>query len=109
MERGYEGGGNFRFENAVVMTRDPKSRLRWTADRHNQFVDVVTKLGGPDRESVRGLRMKEKSTDVTTPTIKGASAFLNLPELATVLPLPASNSPKDVQAAAAKAAAIKGR
>ncbi|KAI9089530.1 hypothetical protein K1719_029135 [Acacia pycnantha] len=49
--------------------------------------------------------MKEKSIDVTTPTSKGASAFLNFPKLATILPLPASNSPKDVQAAA-KAAAI---
>ncbi|KAI9102360.1 hypothetical protein K1719_023562 [Acacia pycnantha] len=50
--------------------------------------------------------MKEKSTDVAALTIKGASAFLNFLELATVLPLPAGNSPKDVQAAAAKASAI---
>ncbi|KAM7489322.1 hypothetical protein LguiB_026806 [Lonicera macranthoides] len=27
------------------MTRDPKPRLRWTADLHDRFVDAVTKLG----------------------------------------------------------------
>jgi hypothetical protein len=32
----------------VMMTRDPKPRLRWTADLHDRFVDAVTKLGGPD-------------------------------------------------------------
>lgn len=42
-------GGCYEFEGGgVVMTRDPKPRLRWTADLHDRFVDAVTKLGGPD-------------------------------------------------------------
>lgn len=38
---GYDNGG-------VMMTRDPKPRLRWTADLHDRFVDAVAKLGGAD-------------------------------------------------------------
>lgn len=51
MERmyGVGGGGSlYEYENGVVMTRDPKPRLRWTNDLHDRFVDAVTKLGGPD-------------------------------------------------------------
>ncbi|GAV58626.1 Myb_DNA-binding domain-containing protein/Myb_CC_LHEQLE domain-containing protein [Cephalotus follicularis] len=44
------GAGNaYPYENGVVTTRDPKPRLRWTADLHDQFLDAVTKLGGPDK------------------------------------------------------------
>ncbi|KAI3719518.1 hypothetical protein L6452_20418 [Arctium lappa] len=43
------GGGCYEFESGgMVRTRDPKPRLRWTVDLHDKFVDVVTKLGGPD-------------------------------------------------------------
>lgn len=32
----------------LVLTTDPKPRLRWTAELHERFVDAVTQLGGPD-------------------------------------------------------------
>lgn len=32
----------------LVLTSDPKPRLRWTADLHDRFVDAVTQLGGPN-------------------------------------------------------------
>ncbi|KAM1236325.1 hypothetical protein ACFX1X_037853 [Malus domestica] len=35
-----EGEGNCEYENGVMMTRDPKPRLRWTPDLHDRFVDA---------------------------------------------------------------------
>lgn len=55
MDRIYEGAGSeglMRGGGGVMMTRDSKPRLRWTADLHDRFVDAVTKLGGPDSESI---------------------------------------------------------
>lgn len=51
--------------------------------------------------------MAARAHDVAALSIKGSSAFLNFPELAARLPRPATNSPKDIQAAAAKAAAFE--
>ncbi|KAL3650804.1 Dehydration-responsive element-binding protein 3 [Castilleja foliolosa] len=51
--------------------------------------------------------MAARAHDVAALSIKGASATLNFPELAALLPRPASLSPRDVQAAAAKAAAME--
>ncbi|OIW20740.1 hypothetical protein TanjilG_21803 [Lupinus angustifolius] len=51
--------------------------------------------------------MAARAHDVAALTIKGSSAILNFPELAPLLPRPASNSPQDVQAAATKAASMK--
>ncbi|CAJ1943314.1 unnamed protein product [Sphenostylis stenocarpa] len=50
--------------------------------------------------------MAARAHDVAALTIKGSSAFLNFPELAAKMPRPATNSPKDIQVAAAKAAAL---
>lgn len=47
--------------------------------------------------------MAARAHDVAAIAIKGKSAHLNFPDSAHELPLPASNSPKDIQAAAAKA------
>ncbi|KAI3420760.1 AP2/ERF domain-containing protein [Psidium guajava] len=49
--------------------------------------------------------MAARAHDVAALAIKGRSAYLNFPKLAPELPRPASTSPKDIQAAAAKAAA----
>ncbi|KAF7851263.1 hypothetical protein BT93_L4266 [Corymbia citriodora subsp. variegata] len=49
--------------------------------------------------------MAARAHDVAALAIKGGSAVLNFPELARELPRPASTSPKDIQEAAAKAAA----
>lgn len=51
--------------------------------------------------------MAARAHDVAALCIKGNSAILNFPELANSLPRPVSNSPRDVQAAAAKAAAME--
>ncbi|KAK9275598.1 hypothetical protein L1049_022865 [Liquidambar formosana] len=49
--------------------------------------------------------MAARAHDVAALAIKGHSAHLNFPELAHELPRPATSSPKDIQVAAAKAAA----
>ena len=49
--------------------------------------------------------MAARAHDVAALAIKGHSAYLNFPNLAKDLPRPVSTSPKDIQAAAAKAAA----
>ncbi|KAJ0736413.1 putative transcription factor AP2-EREBP family [Helianthus annuus] len=49
--------------------------------------------------------MAARAHDVAAVAIKGHSAILNFPELAHQFPKPASNSPRDIQAAALKAAA----
>ncbi|KAH9800909.1 dehydration-responsive element-binding protein 3 [Citrus sinensis] len=51
--------------------------------------------------------MAARAHDVAALSIKGASAILNFPKLAGSLPRPASKSPRDVQAAAAKAASME--
>ncbi|KAJ9128779.1 hypothetical protein P3X46_034485 [Hevea brasiliensis] len=48
--------------------------------------------------------MAARAHDVAALAIKGSSAYLNFPELAHELPRPVTKSPKDIQAAAAKAA-----
>ncbi|KAI3719186.1 hypothetical protein L6452_20080 [Arctium lappa] len=50
--------------------------------------------------------MAARAHDVAAIAIKGASAYLNFPQSAHLLPQPATKSPKDIQEAAAKAAAM---
>ncbi|GMH08027.1 hypothetical protein Nepgr_009867 [Nepenthes gracilis] len=49
-------GANLGGDGAcVVMTSDPKPRLRWTADLHERFVDAVAQLGGPDKATPKTI------------------------------------------------------
>nr|CAB3446195.1 unnamed protein product [Digitaria exilis] len=50
--------------------------------------------------------MAARAHDAAALVIKGPAAVLNFPDLAAALPRPASASPRDVQAAAARAAAM---
>lgn len=50
--------------------------------------------------------MAARAHDVAALTIKGDSAILNFPDLADSLPRPVSSMPRDIQAAAAKAASM---
>lgn len=44
----YSTTGDDNDNSGVMLTRDPKPRLRWTPALHDRFVDAVTILGGPD-------------------------------------------------------------
>jgi len=50
--------------------------------------------------------MAARAHDVAALTLKGSTAIVNFPELSASLPHPVSNSPRDIQAAAAKAASM---
>ncbi|KEH43303.1 putative transcription factor MYB-HB-like family [Medicago truncatula] len=39
----------------LVLTSDPKPRLRWTTDLHQRFVDAVTQLGGPTKATPKAI------------------------------------------------------
>ncbi|XP_010481557.1 PREDICTED: myb family transcription factor PHL11-like isoform X2 [Camelina sativa] len=55
MERVNLGGLGYDNGGGVMMTRDPKPRLRWTADLHDRFVDAVAKLGGADKATPKSV------------------------------------------------------
>ncbi|KAL3627199.1 hypothetical protein CASFOL_028562 [Castilleja foliolosa] len=51
----------------LVLTSDPKPRLRWTADLHERFVDAVTQLGGPGKATPKAI--------MRTMGVKGLTLF----------------------------------
>ncbi|GAB4844023.1 pheromone-like peptide expressed [Ancistrocladus abbreviatus] len=51
----------------IVLTSDPKPRLRWTADLHERFVDAVTQLGGPHKATPKSI--------MQTMGVKGLTLF----------------------------------
>ncbi|WOK95257.1 protein PHR1-LIKE 2-like isoform X2 [Canna indica] len=52
---------------SLVMTADPKPRLRWTADLHERFVDAVAQLGGPEKATPKAI--------MRTMGVKGLTLF----------------------------------
>ncbi|RRT81930.1 hypothetical protein BHE74_00007772 [Ensete ventricosum] len=45
---------------SLVLTADPKPRLRWTADLHERFVDAVAQLGGPESNTELDKQQKKQ-------------------------------------------------
>ncbi|KAF3495012.1 hypothetical protein DY000_02053676 [Brassica cretica] len=51
----YSDGTKLPVDACLVLTTDPKPRLRWTSELHERFVDAVTQLGGPDKATPKTI------------------------------------------------------
>eukprot|EP00249_Psilotum_nudum_P021688 c28206_g1_i4 orf=839-2068(+) len=51
----YLAGNNLAVDGEVVLSTDPKPRLRWTSELHDRFVEAVAQLGGPDKATPKSV------------------------------------------------------
>ncbi|KAF7842847.1 protein PHR1-LIKE 2-like isoform X1 [Senna tora] len=58
---------NHKGDPCLVLTADPKPRLRWTQDLHERFVDAVTQLGGASKATPKAI--------MRTMNVKGLTLF----------------------------------
>ncbi|XP_057461940.1 myb family transcription factor IPN2-like isoform X1 [Actinidia eriantha] len=54
-DRGGNGMSCVQGDSGLVLTTDPKPRLRWTVELHDRFVDAVAQLGGPDKATPKTI------------------------------------------------------